>query len=145
MNFTPDTGHKRSKRPRFGWEATVEVWAKTGPDCKPTATLHLAGWAWHRDQAYRDARFDARCALGNLQVPPEVIERTHLEVQVQAWYALDPKHVRNPEGLPVPAEYLYAGGEPERAALIKQQRLVPDDWEHSNALYLITKPQAVAA
>ena len=36
-------------------------------------------------------------------------------------------------------------GEPERAALIKQQRLVPDDWEHSNALYLITKPQAVAA
>ena len=58
MNFTPDTGHKRSKRPRFGWEATVEVWAKTGPDCKPTATLHLAGWAWHRDQALSAAGFD---------------------------------------------------------------------------------------
>lgn len=134
-NMAPDKGHRRSKRPRFGYLATVEVWTETGPDKKPAAVLQIEGWAWHRDQAYTDIRYEARRTLGRMQVPLEVIDRTVFEEQVQGWWAFDPKHVRNPDGEPVPAHYLAL--DEDQPTLIKQQRLVPESWEHSNQLYLI--------
>jgi hypothetical protein len=51
------------------------------------------------------------------------------------WFALTPRHYRNPEGLPVPAVRLV-GDEAERTQLIKQRRLVPDSWDESNRYYL---------
>jgi len=134
-NMAPDKGPRRSKRPRFGYQATVEVWTETGPDKHPAALLQIEGWAWHRDQAYSAITHEARCALARMQVPLDVIKHAYMEPQVHAWWALDPKHVRNPDGEPVPAQYLVL--DEDRAALIKQQRLVPEDWEHSNGLYLI--------
>lgn len=133
--MAPDKGHRRSKRPRFGYQATVEVWPETGPDKMPATVLLVEGWAWSRDQAYSAIHHEARSVLGRMQVPLEVINRTAFESQVQAWWALDPKHVRNPDGEPVPAQYLVL--DEDRATLIKQQRLVPEEWEHSNQLYLI--------
>lgn len=135
MNFTPDTGTRRSKRPRFGYEATVEVYTRTGPDSRPAAVLKAADWSWSRDGAYSDATHRAKCQLGELQVPLEIIQNAHFETQIDAWWALDPKHVRNPEGRPVEAHYLTLD-QAERATLIRQQRLVPDDLTESTALYV---------
>lgn len=133
--MAPDKGPRRSKRPRFGYQATVEVWTETGLDKHPSAVLQIDGWAWHRDQAYSAITHEARCALARIQVPLEVIKQAHMEPQVHDWWAFDPKHVRNPEGEPVQA--LYLALDEDQPTLIKQQRLVPEDWEHSNRLYLI--------
>lgn len=142
MQFTPDTGHRRSKRPRFGYEATVEVYTRTGPDSRPAAVLKASDWSWDRDGAHRDATYRAKCQLAELQVPLEVIQNAYFETAIDAWWALDPKHVRNPEGKPVEARYLTLD-QAERATLIRQQRLVPDDLADSTALYLKTVDKPV--
>lgn len=144
MNFTPNIGSRRSKRPRFGFEGTVEVWTETGLNCKPAAILVATGWAWHRDQAHTDALHDAKCQLARLKVPLEVIQAAYFEANVAAWWALDPKHVRNPENNPVSASFLTLDVA-EHAALLRQQRLVPESLRESSALYLADLPQAVPA
>jgi hypothetical protein len=144
MNFTPDIGSRRSKRPRFGFEGYVEVWTETGLNCKPAAILMVRGWAWHRDQAHSDARHDAQCQLARLQVPLEVIKAAYFETAVDSWWALDPKHVRNPENKPVSAHYLTLDAS-EHAALLRQQRLVPESLRESSALYLAKQDKAVPA
>lgn len=138
MHFTPDTGTRRSKRPRFGYEATVEVYTRTGPNSRPAAVLKVSDWSWSRDGAHSDITFKAKGQLGELQVPLEVIQNAYFETQIDTWWALDPKHVRNPEGKPVEATYFAELD--ERATLIRQQRLVPDDIADSTRLYL--KPAA---
>ncbi|WP_287880467.1 hypothetical protein [Acidovorax sp.] len=144
MDFTPDIGSRRSKRPRFGFEGTVEVWTETGLNCTPAAILVVSGWAWHRDQAHTDALHDAKCQLARLKVPLDVIQAAYFETAVAAWWALDPKHVRNPENNPVPAHYLTLDAT-EHAALLRQQRLVPESLRESSALYLTKTPEAVPA
>jgi hypothetical protein len=139
FNFRPDTGHRRSKRPRFAYQATVDVYTRTGPDARPAATLLVNGWAWSRSQAHTDTTHSVRGQLATLQVPLEVIEAAHFEPVNTDWWALDPKHVRNPEGDPVEA-VVFAELD-ERATLIRQQRLVPDDWDDSNAWYVAPKAQ----
>lgn len=141
MHFTPDTGTRRSKRPRFGYEATVEVYTRTGLNSRPAAVLKATDWSWSRDGAYSDATHRAKCQLAELQVPLEIIQNAYFETQIDAWWALDPKHVRNPESKPVEATYF--ADEAERATLIRQQRLVPDDLADSTRLYL--KPAAPVA
>ena len=54
---------------------------------------------------------------------------------MQEWFALDVRHVRNPDNAPVSASRGGANDE-EDALLIKQRRLVPDDLAHSGRLYM---------
>ncbi len=133
MDFTPDKGTRRSKRPRFGFQAKVEVYTPARTDGKPTAVLLITGWAWSYDQAHGDVRYDALQQLKDLQVPAEALRFTQFEISFDAWFALDAKHVRNPEGLPVTATR-HADAK-ERDTLIRQQRLVPDDWHDSSKVY----------
>lgn len=140
FNFRPDTGHQRSKRPRFAYQATVDVYTRTGPDSRPAATLLVQGWAWSRSQAHTDTTHSVRGQLATLQVPLDVIENAHLEPVNTDWWALDPKHVRNPENDPV--EAVVHAELTERASLIRQHRLVPDDFDDSNACYVTPKVQS---
>lgn len=134
MNFTPDRSRAK-RRPRFGYEAIAEVWPQTGTARYPAARLAIQGSHWDSSAAYRDVRYQAERALSELGLSPEQISAIgHIEVEINAWWALDAKHVRNPDNNPVPATR-HPADDAELAQLIKQRRYVPDDWDESRKVY----------
>ncbi len=132
-DFTPDRGRAK-RRPRFGYQATVEVWTVTGPDAYPAARLAITGWAWHKDQAHSAIKFEAQSTLARLGLTREDTGNWHLEPNVDAWWALDPKHVRNPDNNWVRATAYPLDAE-ETAQLRRTRCLVPQDRAESVALY----------
>lgn len=133
-DFHPDPKRSARRRPRFAYQATVEVYRWTGPDSRPTARLAVSGWAWHRAQACQDIRHEAQAALHNLGLTREQIGELTTEPHVDAWWAIDPLHIRNPNNDMVPATTLVLNAE-DQAQLRKTRCLVPGDWAESDALY----------
>lgn len=123
------------KLPMFLCKASVEVYRHSDTRCNPgpVATLCVKFYLAHMDDL-SGATYRAKCALEDLGVPKDVIEDCYFEPRHDEYVALDAIGVRR-EYYADPVEAFRFCEPKDRARLIRQKRLVPEDARERLSMY----------
>jgi len=123
------------KLPMFLCKASVEVYRHSDTRCNPAsvATLSVKFYLAHMDDLSGSA-YRAKCALEDLGVPKDVIEDCYFEACHDEYVALDAIGVRR-EYYTDPVEAFRFCEPKDRARLIRQKRLVPEDARERLSMY----------
>lgn len=136
----PARARRPKKLPMFKCKASVEVYRTSDNSVNPApvATLSVQFYLAHMDDI-SGATYRARCALEDLGVPKHVIDDCYFEPRHDEYIALDAIGVRR-EYHTDPVEAFRFCEPKDRARLIRQKRLVPEDARERLSMY---DPQAI--
>lgn len=134
----PARARRPKKLPMFKCKASVDVWRTSKCSTHPVATVRVEFYLAHMDDI-SGATYRARCALEDLGVPKDVIDDCYFEPRHDEYIALDAIGVRR-EYYTEPVEAFRFCEPKDRARLIRQKRLVPEDARERLSMY---DPQAI--
>ncbi len=117
----------------FLCKASVNVYRASKHSNNPVAVLHVQFYLAHMDDL-SGSTYRARCALEDLGVPTDVIEDCFFEAQHDEFVALNAIGVRR-EYATDPVEAFRFCDPKDRARLIRQRRLVPEDARERLSMY----------
>ncbi len=126
--------------PYFTVQATVSIFLSDSTSNSPDAKVRVNFFICHKEEVHRSGRDWAQTVLRRFGTDQKMLDDAYYEVDVDAYFALDSRYVRNPDNEPVEAFYFY--DKKDEARLIKQRRLVPESYQD---IYRIYGPQPEAA
>ena len=120
--------------PYFRVQATVNVFlCQDNASINPDARVRVNFLISNREQVYIYGRDHAQTVLRRFGADQKELDAAYYEVEVDAYSACDSRYVRNPDNQPVEAFFDY--DKKDEARLIRQRRLVPENYQDIRRIY----------